>query len=252
MTFPTNRFTRTYEGNNTLELNQGEWLINGVAVTATAEQLNSDGSGSVISVDTGAGLTGGPITISGTVSLANVGSEDLLANLTGASAVPLPHTLSAIMDYSFDNVQGGILFRSASAWQFLAASSIPGYYLQSGGPGEDPAWNSASTWVDQTTTSVTMANNTGYTADAGASLITFTLPAVSFVGNYLEIDGKGSGLWTIAQGAGQQIHVGDVSSTSGVTGSVSSILQYDSIKLRCITGNLEWIVVSCQGNFTIV
>lgn len=46
MTFPTNRFTRTYEGNNTLVLNQGEWYINGVAVTATAAQLNTSGGAS--------------------------------------------------------------------------------------------------------------------------------------------------------------------------------------------------------------
>lgn len=110
----------------------------------------------------------------------------------------------------------------------------------------------SSGWVDQTTNSVTMAVNTGYTADAGASLITFTLPTTSAIGDYVEINGKGSGLYTIAQASGQQIHFGNVASTSGAGGSVSSTLQFDCIRLRCITANTIWVVVASVGMFTIV
>lgn len=107
-------------------------------------------------------------------------------------------------------------------------------------------------WVDQTTPTVTMAVDTGYTADAGASLITFTLPATSAIGDFVEINGKAAGLYTIAQAAGQQIRFGNLASTVGVGGSVSSTLQYDCIRLRCITANTTWVVVSSVGNFTIV
>jgi polyribonucleotide nucleotidyltransferase len=107
-------------------------------------------------------------------------------------------------------------------------------------------------WVDQTTATVTMAVNTGYTADAGASLITFTLPATSAIGDFVEINGKGSGLYTIAQASGQQIHFGNLASTSGAGGTVSSTLQFDCIRLRCITANTIWVVVSAVGNFTVV
>lgn len=110
----------------------------------------------------------------------------------------------------------------------------------------------SSGWVDQTTGSVTMAVNTGYTADAGASLITFTLPATSAIEDFIEINGKSSGLFTIAQATGQQIHFGNIASTSGAGGSVSSTLQFDCIRLRCITANTIWVVVSSVGNFTIV
>lgn len=110
----------------------------------------------------------------------------------------------------------------------------------------------SSGWVDQTTGSVTMAVNTGYTADAGASLITFTLPATSAIGDFIEINGKSSGLFTSAQATGQQIHFGNIASTSGAGGSVSSTLQFDCIRLRCITANTIWVVVSSVGNFTIV
>ncbi len=108
-------------------------------------------------------------------------------------------------------------------------------------------------WVDQTTASVTMAVNTGYTSDAGASLITFTLPATSAIGDYVEINGKGAGGWIIAQAAGQQIDVGNVASTLGVGGSVASSNQFDCIRLRCITADTIWTTVSQQSaGLTIV
>lgn len=107
-------------------------------------------------------------------------------------------------------------------------------------------------WVDQTTSSVTMAVNTGYTVDNGASLVTLTLPTTIAIGQYTEINGKSSGGWTIAQATGQQIFFGNASTTSGASGSISSNNQHDCIRLRCITANTTFIVVSAVGNPTIV
>jgi len=121
------------------------------------------------------------------------------------------------------------------------------------GAGSITISNSGSSgWVDQTTGTVTMTTNTGYTSDDGASLVTFTLPTTAAIGDFIEINGKGSGLYTIAQASGQQIHFGNIASTSGASGTVSSTLQYDCIRLRCITANTTWVVVSSVGNFTIV
>lgn len=110
----------------------------------------------------------------------------------------------------------------------------------------------SSGWVDQTTGTVTMTANTGYTSDDGASEITFTLPTTSAIGDFVEINGKGSGLYIIAQATGQQIHFGNLATTSGATGTVTSTLQFDCIRLRCLTANTIWVVVSSVGNFTIV
>ncbi len=108
-------------------------------------------------------------------------------------------------------------------------------------------------WVDQTTTPVTMVANTGYTSDDGATLVEFTLPATSAIGDFVEINGKGSGLWTIAQAAGQQIHVSPAATTAGVGGSLSSVAAFDNVRLRCTTADLIWTVVSMQSNgLTIV
>lgn len=104
-----------------------------------------------------------------------------------------------------------------------------------------------SNWVDQTTATVTMVSNTGYTADAGASLITFTLPTTSAIGDYVEINGKAAGLWIIAQAAGQQIQISPDATTLGVGGSLASVNQYDCVRLRCVVANTIWVVVSQQS-----
>lgn len=105
-------------------------------------------------------------------------------------------------------------------------------------------------WVDQTTTTVTMVIDTGYTINAGASLVTLTLPATAAIGDALEINGQSAGGWTIAQNANQLIRIGNVASTTGVGGSVSSTDRYDCVRLRCIVGGAStaWTVVSMQSS----
>ena len=105
----------------------------------------------------------------------------------------------------------------------------------------------ANQWVDETGASVTMAANTGYTSDDGATLVTFTLPTASAIGDWVEINGKGAGGWSIAQAAGQIIHINGVATTSGIGGSLASTGQYDSVKLRTLTANTVWEVISMQS-----
>lgn len=111
---------------------------------------------------------------------------------------------------------------------------------------------SVDLWDDVTTASVAMDANTGYTANNGATLVVLSLPATSAVGDFVEVNGKGAGLWEIDQAAGQQIHFGNVSTTLGATGTLSSTLQYDNVRLRCITANTIWTVVSSQGSLSAV
>jgi len=113
------------------------------------------------------------------------------------------------------------------------------------------ASSGADIWVDETGASVTMAANTGYTSDDGASLVTFTLPATAAIGDWIEINGKGSGGWTLIEGTGQSIHIGNQTSTT-TTGSLSSTNQWDCVRLRCVTANTVFTVVSAVGNLTVV
>ena len=106
-------------------------------------------------------------------------------------------------------------------------------------------------WTDVTGTSQTMAVNSGYTAN-NVALVTLTLPAVAAYGSTFIVQGKGAGLWKIAQTAGQTIHFGAVNTTAGVGGSLAATLQYDSISLVCITANTDFAVTSAVGNITYV
>jgi len=97
------------------------------------------GSGTVTSIATGAGLTGGPITNSGTVALAAIAAGDLLANIGTAAAAPSPTALTGLLDAALGNTQGDILFRSGTAWAVLAPGTA-GQFLQTGGLAANPAW----------------------------------------------------------------------------------------------------------------
>jgi len=99
------------------------------------------GAGTVTSVSSGTGLTGGPITGSGTLSLAQIGTLELLANVGGVSASPAGTTLSALLDAAIGSARGSILRRGASAWSVLTPGTS-GTYLKSGGSGADLSWDS--------------------------------------------------------------------------------------------------------------
>lgn len=107
-------------------------------------------------------------------------------------------------------------------------------------------------WTEVTGTSQTAAVDNGYVAN-NASLVTVTLPSSSVLGDVVKVDGKGAGLFKIAQpNAGSVIHFVGSDTTTGTGGSLTAIERYACITLRCITTNADWVVESSQGNFTIV
>ena len=110
---------------------------------------------------------------------------------------------------------------------------------------------SEQSWQNVTTASIQMKINTGYTCNAGASLITFTLPLTSTYGDFVKVNGFSVGGWKIAQNANQSIRFNSLVSTTGVTGFIASLTQYDSIELRCVTPNMTWSVFGSEGSITV-
>lgn len=106
-------------------------------------------------------------------------------------------------------------------------------------------------WTEVTGTTQTLAVNSGFIAN-NAGLVTLTLPSSAALGTVIRIQGKGAGLWKIAQNASQTIHLGNVDSTAGVGGSVTATNRYDAIELLCITANTDFAVLSSTGSFTVV
>lgn len=106
-------------------------------------------------------------------------------------------------------------------------------------------------WADVSSGTQATAVNKGYVTDNGASLVTYTLPAVAALGSIIEIAGKSAGGWTITYGTGQSIQLGN-QSTTVTSGSLSSSNQFDYVKLLCITANTTFSVIGGVGNLTLV
>ena len=106
-------------------------------------------------------------------------------------------------------------------------------------------------WTDVTGPTQAMVANNGYISDDGATLVTLTLPATAAQGTVIWVAGNGTGLWNIAQNAGQSINFGNDTTTVGVTGSLSSTQSYDTVQLLCVVTNTTWNVITSMGNITV-
>lgn len=95
-----------------------------------------------------------------------------------------------------------------------------------------------------------LAANVSYLATAGA-LVTGTLPAAAAKGSFIKLSGYGAGGWKIAQGVGQQIIFGNLSSTAGAGGYLASTHRYDCVTLRCVVANTTWLVEAAVGNIDV-
>lgn len=87
----------------------------------SSSTVNSGGT--VTSVASGTGLTGGPITSTGTLALAAIATARIMANISGGSLAPAANTLTAILDNILGTTQGTLLYRNATVWTTLAVGS---------------------------------------------------------------------------------------------------------------------------------
>lgn len=108
----------------------------------------------------------------------------------------------------------------------------------------EPAWVSISA-------SQTMEPNVGYFCVSPGGALALLLPATSSQGDVISIALDGATSFQITQGAGQSIIYGNKLTTPGVTGSVMSTQQGDSIRLICRVPNLRWVAVASLGNLTV-
>ena len=100
------------------------------------------GAGTVTSVATGSGLTGGPVTSSGTISFASVADMSVLANISGSSAAAGATTLTSLLDYILGSTQGSLIYRAGSVWTVLGPGTN-GQVLTTQGAGANPQWAAA-------------------------------------------------------------------------------------------------------------
>lgn len=206
--------------------------INGIAVSGNAILVSSSNQLGVGTVPVSSGGSGSTsfnangVVISGNTSTSNLTSLSLSSGqiVIGGSGAPSAATLSAGTGINISNGNNSITINSTGG---------------------------GLSWIVTSTTSASMTINTGYTAN-NASLVTLTLPVSSSVGDTIVVTGLGSGGWSIAQNSGQTIHVGSLSTTTGIGGSITSTNQYDSITITCVVDNTTWVTRSSIGNLIVV
>ena len=148
----------------------------GITVThgANAITIAATNSGAVTSIALGTGLTGGPITSTGTISFDAIAANTLWANATGSSAAPTAVSLSTLIDSGISNTQGSVLYRNSSGWVALAPGTS-GYVLQTQGAAANPQWAQASLSAGVTGTLPVANGGTGTTNGSitGTGSLTF-------------------------------------------------------------------------------
>lgn len=116
-----------------------------------------------------------------------------------------------------------------------------------------PSLGGKMTWTTATA-DATAAVNTGYLIKHAtpATKLTITLPTTSALYSEIEIDGYTAGLWRLAQPASKVIHFGSIDTTVGTGGYLEATNKYDSVLIRCVVADTEWLVVRAQGTVIIV
>ena len=108
--------------------------------------------------------------------------------------------------------------------------------------------NGTAQAIDQTSTPVTMAANTIYSAN-NAGLTTLNMPATAAFGELFEVVGQGAGGWLIQMNAGQTANLNG--SPTSVAGSLASTNRYNCLKLMCTVANTTFTVVTSSGVITV-
>ena len=101
-------------------------------------QLGNSAAGTLTSIATNNGITGGTITTAGTIGLATQSNNTVLSNISGSTAAPTGNTITAVLE-SIGSTQGQIMYRGASSWSVLSPGTV-GLPLLSGGAGANPTY----------------------------------------------------------------------------------------------------------------
>jgi hypothetical protein len=183
------------------------------------------GSGTVTSVAAGTGLTtgGSPITSTGTVALAAIASNTLLANTSVSAAAPIATTPSLLLDHAFGTTQGAVLYRGATSWVILSPGTN-GQILTTAGAAANPSWQNAPIAGAAIANQRLVANISGATAVPAANTLTNILDNILGSSRGMIIY-RGNSAWAAlpAGSSGQILQQGPsgdprwITSTSSVT-----------------------------------
>jgi hypothetical protein len=214
--------------------------------------VNLDISNLSVGFTIGGGTTKRFLTVNG------AGDTTLTAQQTIVLTLPnrATDTVVGYGDYSAK----GVILVGTGAGTFTALSVGTNNFVLTADSGQTSGvkWAAAGTafaWDNITDESAdtNMSSNNGYLSNDPANSGNFVLPASSSIGDILEITNlQASQNFTITQASGQSIQFGNVSTTVGVGGSITSTSIGDSLRMVCTAANTTWQVLSVQGSLEYV
>ncbi len=101
------------------------------------------------------------------------------------------------------------------------------------------------------TASQTLAVNNGYMCISPGAALSLALPATATIGDIIEVTLDGATSFVITQSAGQQIRVGNVETTLGAGGTLTTLAAGDWLQLTAQSAT-RWNGCIKSGNFTVV
>jgi hypothetical protein len=219
--------------------------------------ISTSGSGNTLSI------IGNTVTVpfGGTGQTTLPANQLLLGNGTSAvnslsntNSATLVSTSSGVPVWSSTMTNGQVIIGSTSGTPTAATLTAGTNVTITNGAGSITinATGGGITWSVVTGSTQAAVANNGYIAN-NAGTCTITLPATSNVGDTVAVSGMNNATgWKIAQpNAGSVIHFGTATTTTGVSGFLSSLNTYDAVTLVCNTANASWIVIESVGNITV-
>lgn len=235
LSFPTDSGTATPAANALTIAGGNNCTTSGAGATVTIDV--DDNVADSFPTDSGTATPAlGALTVAGGTLIGSTGSGStvtLNADDTVVASVPTDSGTATPAANAFTIAGSGAISTSASGSTVTISVAAGGL-----------------SWNVETGTSAQMAVNNGYIAN-NAGTVTFTLPDTAAVGDLLKVTGL-QGAWSIAQNAGETIHFGVLSTTTGVGGSLTSTLPRDAVELVCVVADTDWNVLSSIGNITVV
>lgn len=143
-----------------------------------------------------------------------ISDGEILANISGGTAVAVGNTLSAVLDYVLASAQGSLIFRSATGWVALGPGTN-GQVLETQGPGADLQWGTVTSGPSPANPTAT-ASDTAVNGTATTYMRSDAAPAVqkgtSAQFGLVKVDGtsitSASGLISAVAGPATLFHPG--------------------------------------------
>ena len=197
----------------------------------------ASGGGYITSVDSSFTVTGGA-----QLQLHTITDGDLLANISGGAAHPIPNTLTAYLDYVLGSTEGNILQRGASAWQVLAPGTV-GQVLTSGGAAALNSWGaggSGTTISDGGVWSNVSAYSVGQVVRYnGATYL-----------NYVAITASGAPAQQLVNGAGMTISTTNTTNDTATSTATANSYAEGNVSKTAGKWYFEWVWSNLFDNST--